>query len=49
MFTIIWLITFLNLGNTTLAIGDLRFWGLIVAVIADIFFVGYGRRWYFRP
>ncbi len=48
MFTLIWLITFLNLGHTSLAIGELPFWGLLVAILADIFFVGWGRKWYFR-
>ena len=47
MFTIIWGITFLNAGHTTLAIGESAFWGLILALIADFVFVGWGKRWYF--
>lgn len=48
MFIIIWAITFFNSGHSTLAIGELPFYGLVIAILADVFFFGWGRRWYFR-
>ena len=42
-YTIIWLIVFLVLEKSSLAIGTLPFWGLVVAIIADILWVGFLR------
>jgi len=48
MFTVIWAITFFNSGHTALALGDTPFIGLIIALLADFVFIGWGKRFYFR-
>lgn len=49
-YTILWLVVWLIVGNTTFTFGTGgAFWALVVAIIADVLWVGYGRKWYFRP
>lgn len=51
LYTIFWLVMFLLLEKTSLSIGTLPFWGLVVAVLADLFYFGYrgwGAGWFKR-
>lgn len=49
-YTIFWIIMWLLLGKTTFTFGTgTEFWALIVAVLADVLYVGWGRKWINRP
>lgn len=44
-YTIIWLIIWLVTGGTTFTFGTGgAFWGLVIAIIADVFYFGFLRR-----
>lgn len=50
-YTILWLIVWLLLGNSTFTFGTGgAFWALVVAIVADLFFVGFwpNRTTWFR-
>lgn len=39
-YTVLWLILFLLMEKTSLAIGTMPFWALVVAILSDLFFIG---------
>lgn len=48
-YTVLFFIVFLLLGNASLSVGTLPFWGLLLAVLADVFLWSpLGRRWVVR-
>jgi hypothetical protein len=49
LYTIIWLVVWLLLGNSTFTFGNGgAFWSLVIALIVDILWTGYWNKGYIR-